>query len=158
FTVYRHTGEPGSLSSDNVKTIYEDPVGTLWIGTNRGIDRMDRSGGTFASFGRKNGLPSDTVESILEDGHGDLWLGTHAGISQFNPRNRTFRTYAESDGLAGDDLNPFGPESSCVTRNGEMVFGSKDGVTLFHPDRLSPNPYIPPVVLTDFLLFNKPVR
>ena len=38
-----------------------------------------------------------------------------------------------------------------------MVFGSMNGVTTFYPDRLSPNPYVPPVVLTDFHLFNKPV-
>ena len=29
---------------------------------------------------------------------------------------------------------------------------------MFYPDRLSENRYVPPVVLTDFLLFNKPVR
>ena len=33
-----------------------------------------------------------------------------------------------------------------------------NGVTMFYPDRLSPNPYVPPVVLTDFHLFNKPVH
>ena len=38
-----------------------------------------------------------------------------------------------------------------------MVFGSTNGVTTFYPDRLSTNPYVPPVVLTDFHLFNKPV-
>ena len=38
-----------------------------------------------------------------------------------------------------------------------MVFGSMNGVTTFYPDRVSPNPYVPPVVLTDFQLFNKPV-
>ena len=32
-----------------------------------------------------------------------------------------------------------------------------NGVTAFYPDRLSPNPYVPPVVLTDFHLFNEPV-
>jgi two-component system sensor histidine kinase/response regulator len=32
-----------------------------------------------------------------------------------------------------------------------------NGVTTFYPDRLSPNSYVPPVVLTDFHLFNKPI-
>jgi two-component system sensor histidine kinase/response regulator len=32
-----------------------------------------------------------------------------------------------------------------------------NGVTTFYPERLSSSPYIPPVVLTDFQLFNKPV-
>jgi signal transduction histidine kinase len=119
---------------------------------------MDRARGTFATFTMKDGLPDEQVEAIVEDGHGDLWLGTHGGLSHFNPRNRTFRNYSESDGLAGDDLDTFGAEGSYVTHDGELVFGSKDGLTLFYPDRLSPNPYVPPVVLTDFLLSNKSVR
>lgn len=158
FTVYRHTDDPGSLSNDAVNAIHEDHAADLWIGTRKGIQRMDRTKGTFAGFTIKDGLPDDAVESILEDGHGDLWLGTHGGLSHFNPRNRTFRNYTESDGLAGDDLNPFGAEGSCVTRDGEFVFGSKDGLTVFHPDKLSSNPYTPPVVLTEFLLSNKAVR
>jgi YXYXY domain-containing protein len=39
-----------------------------------------------------------------------------------------------------------------------MVFSSTNGVTTFYPDRLSPDPYVPPVVLTELHLFNKPVR
>ena len=38
-----------------------------------------------------------------------------------------------------------------------MVLGSMNGITTFYPDQVS-NPYVPPVVLTDFLLFNKPVH
>ena len=44
-----------------------------------------------------------------------------------------------------------------MTPEGDLVFGSQYGVTVFSPDRVSANPYLPPVVLTDFLLFNKPV-
>ena len=39
-----------------------------------------------------------------------------------------------------------------------MWFGTINGLTSFYPDRISVNPYVPPVVLTDLLLFNKPVR
>ena len=31
-------------------------------------------------------------------------------------------------------------------------------MTTFYPDRISENPYVPPVVLTNFLLFNRPVH
>ena len=39
-----------------------------------------------------------------------------------------------------------------------MVFSSTKGVTAFYPERLSPSPYVPPVVLTEFRLFNKAVE
>ena len=38
-----------------------------------------------------------------------------------------------------------------------MAFGSSDGVTVFRPEQIVPNPYVPPVVLTEFLLSGKPV-
>ena len=38
-----------------------------------------------------------------------------------------------------------------------MWFGSRNGLTSFYPNRITDNPYVPPVVLTDFRLFNKSV-
>ncbi|HTS62586.1 MAG TPA: two-component regulator propeller domain-containing protein [Candidatus Acidoferrales bacterium] len=157
FTTYRNTAEPGSLSGGPVNAIYEDRAGMLWVGTRTGLNRMDRGRGAFEHFTEKDGLPDASVEAILEDARGDLWLATHYGLSHFDPRTRTFRNYTETDGLAGNNMNPYGTEASCATRDGKMVFGSTDGVTLFDPERLAPNRYVPPVALTDFLLFNTPV-
>ena len=113
---------------------------------------------TFTVFTTKDGLPDDIIEAILEDGQGYLWLATHNGLSRFHPPTKTFRNYSESDGLPGNFLNPYGVEASWQSQDGEMVFGSMNGVTAFYPERLSPNPYVPPVVLTEFHLFNKPVN
>jgi signal transduction histidine kinase/DNA-binding response OmpR family regulator len=38
------------------------------------------------------------------------------------------------------------------------MFGSTNGLATFYPDRLASNDYIPPVVLTELNLFNKPVN
>src|SRR5208337_1183532 len=119
--------------------------------------QLDRSRGTFTTFTTKDGLPGDAITAILEDARGYLWLATHDGLSRFDPRTRIFRNYSESDGLLDNFLNPYVPAGSFQSHTGEMIFGSSKGVTAFYPDRLSDNPYVPPVVLTDFLLFNKPV-
>jgi signal transduction histidine kinase/ligand-binding sensor domain-containing protein/CheY-like chemotaxis protein len=158
-TSYRHNSDdPRSLSSDKVNVIREDPQGHLWVGSADGLNLLDRSHGTFTTLTTSDGLPDNAIESILEDGHGFLWLGTHNGISRFDPRRKTFRNYFESDGLPGNLLDPHGARGSCRTPDGELVFGSSRGVTVFYPDRISDNPYTPPVRLTDLLLFNKPVR
>jgi len=59
--------------------------------------------------------------------------------------------------LAGNLLNPYGPGGSGQSLNGEMIVGSGNGVTAFYPDRVADTPYVPPVALTDLLLFNEPV-
>ena len=38
-----------------------------------------------------------------------------------------------------------------------MFFGGINGFNAFHPDSIRPNPYVPPVVVTDFRLFNESV-
>ena len=159
FTVYRHDPENSrSLSHDSVNAIREDRQGLLWVGTRNGLNQLDRSRGVFTAFTTKDGLPDDRIQAILEDGQGYLWLATHNGLSRFHPPTKTFRNYSEADGLPGKILSPYEAESSWQSQDGEMVFGSMNGVTTFYPDRLSPNPYVPPVVLTDFHLFNKPVH
>ena len=159
FTVYRHDPQNArSLSHNSVNAIREDRQGLLWVGTRYGLNQLDRSRGTFTAFTTKDGLPDDRIQAILEDGQGYLWLATHNGLSRFHPPTKTFRNYSEADGLPGKILSPYEAESSWQSQDGEMVFGSMNGVTTFYPDRLSPNPYVPPVVLTDFHLFNKPVH
>jgi signal transduction histidine kinase/CheY-like chemotaxis protein/ligand-binding sensor domain-containing protein len=156
---YRHnSNDPQSLSGNRVNAIREDRQGRLWVGTENGLNLLDRDRGTFTVFTTKEGLPDNVIRSILEDGSGNLWLGTHNGLSRFDLQTKTFRNYFESDGLTGNFLNPYAAESSCQTPNGEMLFGSSTGVTTFYPERVSENPYVPPIRLTDFLLFNKPVQ
>ena len=122
-----------------------------------GLNELDRTRGTFTSITRKDGLAGNSVRAILEDGEGYLWLATDGGLSRFHPTTRTFRNFTESDGLPGNLLNPYGLQGTWQSPTGEMVLGSTNGLTTFFPDRLSPNPYVPPVVLTELELFNKPV-
>jgi signal transduction histidine kinase/ligand-binding sensor domain-containing protein/DNA-binding response OmpR family regulator len=156
FTRYQNdTQNPNSLSSNLIGPIYEDHAGAVWIGTFDGLNLFDRASGVFKHFREKDGLPNNVVYGILEDGSGRLWLSTNKGISQFDPRTGEFRNYDASDGLTGNEFNV---GAYCKTHDGMMYFGSVNGVTAFHPDSIRDNPYVPPVVITDLLLFNKPVE
>jgi PAS domain S-box-containing protein len=149
--------DSGSLSNDRVNAISVDHSGTLWVGTQNGLDRFDRKTGEFTIFNEREGLPDNAVEGILEDSAGNLWLSTGNGLSKFDPRAKTFKNYYAEDGLAGNEANSCNG-CSFKSNSGEMFAGGVDGLTAFYPDRVVDNPYVFPVVLTDFRLFNNPVR
>jgi two-component system, sensor histidine kinase ChiS len=147
---------PDSLSGNHIYAIYEDSHGMFWIGTaGSGLNKFNPLTGHFTHY-RKNsaGIPNDTVNLILEDNQGQLWLSTNKGLSRFNPLTETFRNYEMADGLQSND---FLGSSGYKTRRGELLFGGPNGFNLFRPEELKDNPYIPPIVITDFQIFNQPV-
>jgi ligand-binding sensor domain-containing protein/signal transduction histidine kinase len=137
-----------SLSDNNVASIYEDQSGVLWVGTvGGGLNEFDRDRGLFTHYryGEDDGLPSDIVYGILEDDHGNLWLSTNEGLARFDPQGETFKRYDVGDGLQSNEFNSGAYYRS---RSGEMLFGGVNGFNIFHPDQITDNPYVPPIVLT----------
>jgi len=156
FTVYKHnTNDPMSLSNNRVNSVFFDLAGAIWVGTQDGLDKFDRSTGTFKTYYEKDGLSGNVVSCILEDERGDVWMSTNNGVSELDPARQTFTRYSVADGLPGSDLTGFG---SCFkSSSGEMFFGGFSGGVAFYPDKVVDDPYIPPVVLSDFRLFGRPV-
>jgi two-component system cell cycle sensor histidine kinase/response regulator CckA len=154
---YKHDAKvPSSLSNNRVNALCVDHSGTLWVGTQNGLNRFDRGTGEFTIFDEHDGLPNNAVEGILEDAAGNLWVSTGNGLSRFDPRARTVKNYFTDDGLPGDEFN----DSSVYFRSpqGEMFFGGVKGVTAFFPDRVTDKSFVPRVVLTEFRLFGEPVQ
>ncbi len=143
-----------SLSNDRVLSVHKDFSGTLWIGTQEGLNKFNRETETFTRYTEKEGLANDAIYGILEDDHGNLWLSTNGGLAKFNPGTETFRNFDVSDGLQS---NEFRETSYCKGADGRMYFGGSNGFNVFHPDSIKDNPHFPPVLLTDFKLFNESV-
>ena len=156
FTVYRHDeNDSRSLSKGYVLSILETADSTLWVGTSGGLNQFDRQREHFTSYYIEDGLPSNAIKGMEEDDQGNLWLSTNGGLSRLNPETGIFMNYDHSDGLQNDE---FYQCSSYKSRNGELYFGGVNGFNVFHPEDIKGNPYVPPVVITDFQIFNKPVK
>jgi ligand-binding sensor domain-containing protein/signal transduction histidine kinase len=145
--------DPHRLNGGGINTIHEDRTGTLWVGAFDGLYRYNRQSGAFTRYTESQGLPSSTIRCILEDRVGKLWLSTQKGISRFDPQKETFRNYDMSDGLQTNEFS-----TGCYQGpDGEMFFGGSNGFNAFSPENVRGDPYMPPVVITSFKIFNKPV-
>ena len=146
-------GDPHRLQGGGIFTIHEDRTGTLWLGTLDGLYRHDRRTGAFTRYTETQGLPSSTIRCIQEDRLGRLWLSTWKGISRFDPQTETFRNYDVADGLQSNEFS-----NGCYQNAaGEIFFGGTKGFNAFFPDNVRDNPYVPPIAITSFRIFNKPV-
>ena len=148
------SSDPNSLSNNTIICIHEDREKRLWLGTHGGgLNLFDSSTRRFKSYTDKDGLPSNVVVGILSDEHGNLWLSTYKGISRFTPATGVFRNFDVSDGLQSNEFNQ---GAYCRAKDGSMYFGGVAGLDAFHPDLIVDNPFVPPVVLTGFKVFQVP--
>jgi ligand-binding sensor domain-containing protein/signal transduction histidine kinase len=156
FTRYRHNAkDETSLSSDSILTIQQDSKGRLWIGTaGGGLNLYHPETDSFTYYLEKDGLPNAVVHGILEDESGNLWLSTNHGISRFNPDKETFRNFDAGDGLQS---NEFSSGAYARGRDGEFYFGGINGLTVFHPSKITDNPYLPQIILTSLTQDGMPV-
>jgi signal transduction histidine kinase/ligand-binding sensor domain-containing protein/DNA-binding response OmpR family regulator len=153
---------PNSLSNDGVLDIREDAKGRIWIGTFGGLNLFNKKTSTFHALTKEDGLPHNTVLTILESNQGDLWVSTPNGLSQVKITEDArgelsfqFKNYGEAEGLQGKQFNE---NAAFKTSRGELIFGGANGFNIFRPEQLGLNKNIPPVVFTDFQLFNKSLK
>ncbi len=152
---YTHDDKKNSISNNTISDVYQDRLGNIWICTLAGLDVFDPKTGHFAIYKTKDGLPNDYTEAILEDNKGYFWISTNNGISRFDPATKTFKNFSTENGLQADE---FKLHSALKSRTGALYFGGVKGFNSFFPDQVSEAPYTPPLILTKFQIFNKPVE
>lgn len=138
-----------------VLKIYEDSHGNLWFGTHdNGIIVLDGLSRRLIQLTMDNGLPSNSVASIIEANNGSIWATTSNGFAQIDHRNFSIRSYGKDDGFVGSQSIR---DAAYKDSSGRLYLGTTEGFNVFYPDTLKYNSFVPPVVFTDFKIFNRSV-
>ena len=138
----------------NSRTAVEDKEGNLWFGTwGFGLSRYNPESGELRQYIEQDGLPSNYVKGLLIDDRGNFWASTERGLSSFSPSTMKFRNYSTSDGLQG---NLYYTGSCLKGSDGRLYFGGANGFNAFYPDSIRREEYSPPVLLTEFRVFDSP--
>jgi signal transduction histidine kinase/ligand-binding sensor domain-containing protein len=136
--------------------IYEDTNGSFWFCTETGLIRLNLQSGEIQKWTEKNGLSSNQINSIAEDNYGNMWLGTAYGLSMLNPGTGIIKTFDENNGRPRIKHATGVP--SFKNKKGLIYFSGAGGFYSINSDNLYRNDSIPPIVITNFRIFNKPVN
>ncbi|MFN6039361.1 MAG: two-component regulator propeller domain-containing protein, partial [Bacteroidota bacterium] len=148
FINFKHQSvDKKSLSSNNVLCVLEDTKKNIWICTAHGINVFNEATHSFDLISAKDGLPDNYVYGALEDKKGNLWLSTNNGLCWLDIGTRRVKNFTENDGLQSNEFNTGAWHKG---RSGKMYFGGINGLSIFHPDSIKNEKFIPRIVLTSF--------
>ena len=149
------------LSSDQIRSIYQDPSGTLWIGTfDGGLNEL--KDGRFSHFTAHDGLLSDNVADVEDDG-ASLWLSTSRGICRI--AKQQLQEFADHTRATLEPVN-YGVEeglrsAQCTsypigggghrTSDGRLWFTTSAGLAVYDPKAPVERPRAPLVRLVDLM-------
>lgn len=143
--------DPNSCPGDYVNTIYEDRQGQIWVGTAQGAGRLNQATGQFTVLTEEDGLPNNYVFSIVEDIPGRFWLTTNRGLVQYLGEGESIRVFTDGEGLPVNEFN----KNAGLLAKGLLYYGTVDGMVVVNPQRMSQNPYVPPIVITKLKYRNR---
>jgi ligand-binding sensor domain-containing protein/signal transduction histidine kinase len=94
FIHYQHDdNDKYSLSINQIKSLFVDDAGNLWIGTeNGGLNLFDRENQRFWHYRKDDyfsqSLNNESIQAIYQDRAGNLWVGTFTGGLNIAMKNR----------------------------------------------------------------------
>src|SRR5437763_5928891 len=97
---FRQLTPDAGLSSSYVQSIFQDKVGFLWFGTDKGLDRYD--GYVIHSYRHRRtdsrSIADGTIHVLQADAGDTMWVGTNVGLSRYDVDHDAFINYAIGNG------------------------------------------------------------
>jgi len=119
---------PEHLPSNIITSLACDTaLGRLWIGTRKGLCKLELHTNKFTTYTTSNGLPSNSINTVTIDSKGAVWVGTDLGLWQL--QNAVVNVYRRHAGQAPipDDF----VRAICEDRDGRIWIGTNSGISCF---------------------------
>ncbi len=159
--VFSYTAEDGYLSHNFVWEVLRTSPTHLWVGTiYDGLNLLTynpktRHPSALTTFRKTNGLQSNSIQSIEYDSLNNvLWVGAN-GMSKLDIATGDVLNYNANDGFNGSFYRV---SASSQLSNGDLCFGSNQGVSIIKNEVLEKNRYAPTVEISALYLHSKEVR
>lgn len=132
--------------SNTINYIFEDKSHKLWIATAEGLVCFANGpDSAYRVYNRQDGLENSHIHAIEQDNDGNLWVSTNKGISCLQLSSGRFLNYNYMDNIPQAN---FTSGSVCKDQNGNLYFGSVNGLCFFYPESVLSKKEAPDAVLT----------
>lgn len=135
-------GNPDSISDSDIRCLYEDSAGGLWVGTySGGLNFYDAAAGTFEHFRHDSADPGsisdDSILAIAEGPEGELWFATRNGLNRLDRASKRFEHFGH-DAAAPASLSGSRSSSLHLGPSGHLWVGTiGGGVNRWNPQSRS---------------------
>src|SRR5208337_454317 len=113
-----HYTTRNGLTNDFIRAFLESREGSIWIGTDEGLNRWHD--GVLTNYRMPQGLSYFSIRALLEDTQGDIWIGTEQGVSHW--QNGKFVEDAVTERLRSEKVWTVHQD-----RDGGLWFGTRGG-------------------------------
>ncbi len=117
------------LNTKNIRSLYQDSSGELWIGSDNGLVQYDpKKKAVIKVWQTAHGLANNVVYGILQDQQQRLWLSTNNGLSCFDVKTKNSSTTISAMGCREQSSIPIAVTrihaASCISAasKGSLLF------------------------------------
>lgn len=100
---FNHLTVEDGLSHNGIRSISQDAMGFMWIGTRDGLNRYDtREFEIYKNIHNDSTSISSGIDvyALLCDKNGNLWTGTSGGLNKYLPKSNSFKRYVYDEDKA----------------------------------------------------------
>jgi len=150
----------GSLSNNDVLTVFKDSHNRIWVGTSYGLNLLNNDDALktepeFKKLTTANGLPNNTIHAIEEDRLGQIWVSTNKGLAKVNPTDLKVSYYQQSDGLQS---NEFCDGAVWKDNRDNLFFGGTYGFNNFLPQNIHKSHWLPNLCISGISIGGKSAK
>ncbi len=160
FRTFKALTYEGSLSNNDVLSLFKDSRNRIWIGTSYGLNYINNADASkeaplFQKLTTANGLPNNTIHAIEEDSTGYIWVSTNKGLAKVNQADLKVSYYQQLDGLQS---NEFCDGAVWKDKESNLFFGGTYGFNHFLPQNIRRSGWQPNLLLSGIAIGGKSIN
>lgn len=101
---------PKEQATYDVRSLFEDKEGIIWVGTSEGVFQIDRNSQKILHH---INMPDNLVRSVIKDSKGQIWVGSFgSGIFLYSPNWKQLKEFNTFRGFPSNTINQLFEDST----------------------------------------------